>query len=165
MTRRSFAVARERPCKRCGADEWLRRRDKSVKRGFSYACAPCERKRLRTLRADPAFTLLHSARARAKKRRVPCTIAIEDVRAVFPADFRCPVLGTALQFGRRVATAASPTLDRIDPVLGYVPGNIAVISKRANIIKSDATLNELEQVVQWLRGHKPGGLGEARANG
>lgn len=155
MPRKTFAVQRDVLCKRCGADEWLRRRDTHDKRGWRHTCAPCERKRLRGLRADPAYSLLHGARARSKKRRVPCTITRDDVRAVFPADFHCPVFGTALQFGRRMATGNSPTLDRIDPAQGYVPGNIAVISRRANVIKNDATLNELEQVVQWLRGAGP----------
>lgn len=155
MGARTFTVQRDVACKRCSGDEWLRRAEKKTKRGWGFACAPCERQRMRGLRADPAFSLLHSARARAKDRGVPCSIVIEDVRAVFPADFRCPVLGVPLQFGRRQSGPASPTLDRIDPVLGYVPGNIAVMSKRANLIKSDATLNELEQVVQWLRGAQP----------
>lgn len=37
----------------------------------------------------------------------------------------------------------APSLDRINNDLGYVPGNVMVISRRANIIKKDATLDEL----------------------
>jgi hypothetical protein len=45
----------------------------------------------------------------------------------------------------------SPSLDRIDPKKGYVKGNVAVISYKANRIKQDATPEELEAVASWLR--------------
>lgn len=64
----------------------------------------------------------------------------------------CPVLGIPLvrRKGRGVADH-SPTLDRLIPAKGYVRGNVMVISMRANRIKSDATLEELERVAAWLR--------------
>ena len=51
------------------------------------------------------------------------TITINDL--VFPE--RCPVLNIPLlSTGKR--TDNSPSLDRIIPSLGYVPGNVKVIS-------------------------------------
>jgi len=44
----------------------------------------------------------------------------------------------------------SPSLDRIDNSKGYVPGNIAVISMRANMIKNNATLAELKAIVAYM---------------
>lgn len=44
----------------------------------------------------------------------------------------------------------SPTLDKIIPALGYVPGNVWVISHRANTIKSDASLEELKTLTANL---------------
>ncbi len=56
----------------------------------------------------------------------------------------------------------SPTLDRIDPVKGYVPGNIVVVSLRANTIKNDATMDELaavlafySQIALYVEGRRP----------
>lgn len=46
---------------------------------------------------------------------------------------------------------SSPSIDRIIPELGYVRGNIAVISMRANKLKSDATSEELERISAWMR--------------
>lgn len=39
--------------------------------------------------------------------------------------------------------ASSPSLDRIDNRMGYVPGNVWVISWKANRMKSDASMEEL----------------------
>lgn len=63
----------------------------------------------------------------------------------------CPVLGIRLERGIGQLTDASPTVDAIIPELGYVPCNIAVISHRANRLKSDGTLAEHEQLVEWLK--------------
>ena len=49
----------------------------------------------------------------------------------------------------------SPTLDRIVPELGYVPGNVAVISWKANRLKGNNTDPELfEKVAKYIRKHQ-----------
>ena len=47
--------------------------------------------------------------------------------------------------GRRHA----PTFDRIEPRLGYVRSNIAVISASANRIKSNARASEIAALGRW----------------
>jgi len=74
-----------------------------------------------------------------------------DVRGiVIPA--RCPVLGIKIEAntGGRSGSPNSPSLDRYDPAAGYVVGNVAVISNRANQIKSDATADEMAKIVLWM---------------
>jgi hypothetical protein len=44
----------------------------------------------------------------------------------------------------------APTLDRINNSCGYVPGNVAVISWRANRIKCDATPEELRRIADYV---------------
>jgi hypothetical protein len=44
----------------------------------------------------------------------------------------------------------APSLDKIDPKLGYVPGNIQVISHKANAMKWDATREELRAFAKWV---------------
>jgi hypothetical protein len=49
----------------------------------------------------------------------------------------------------------SPTLDRIDPARGYVPGNIAVLSALANRIKSNAAPAQIRAVLAFVENHTP----------
>lgn len=57
--------------------------------------------------------------------------------------------------GTRINGPNSPSLDKIVPELGYVKGNIVVVSLRANQIKSDATIEELQAVAKFYnRFHK-----------
>jgi hypothetical protein len=80
-----------------------------------------------------------SARQRAKQTGAPFTIVEADLPAC-PAF--CPILGVRLEAGHR-NHPASPSLDRIWASLGYVPGNLQIISARANRLKSDADPFEL----------------------
>ena len=55
----------------------------------------------------------------------------------------CPVFGTPL--------GDDASIDRFIPSEGYVAGNIHIISLRANVVKGNATLEELEAVVAWMK--------------
>lgn len=94
-------------------------------------------------------SLLSLAATRAKERGIPFSITAADLTPVT----HCPLLGILLDFAKkgRGAAANSPSIDRIDPTKGYVPGNVWVISSKANRMKSDATLSELEMLVAKLR--------------
>lgn len=94
---------------------------------------------------DHRKAMLASARQRAKAAGLACTITVDDIEV---PDF-CPLLGLYLErsTGSRGASDSSPSLDRIHPDLGYVPGNVWVISYRANRIKNDATLDEMRRIV------------------
>jgi hypothetical protein len=56
-----------------------------------------------------------------------------------------------LQFseeGKRNAMA--PSLDKIIPSLGYTQGNVAIICNQINTLKSDMTLEQLNQLVNYV---------------
>jgi hypothetical protein len=89
------------------------------------------------------------ARTRARARVLPYNLEIHAPCCVLPDV--CPILGIVLDYGPkdRVGPApSSPSLDRIRPELGYVVGNVRVISHRANQIRSNATAAELRLVYQ-----------------
>lgn len=99
---------------------------------------------------NPSKYLLTKARARAKKLCIPFNITEEDI--VIPKY--CPALNIEISKQDGGFANNSATLDRIIPGLGYIKGNVKVISGRANRIKNDATQEELEKILIWLRSEK-----------
>ena len=102
---------------------------------------------------DPRIKMLYAARSRAKKAEIEFNLTIEDI--VIPEI--CPVLGIPL-FARvnggkvpPTLLANSPSLDRIDNTKGYIRGNVQVISMRANNLKADGTLEEMEAIVAYMK--------------
>jgi hypothetical protein len=88
------------------------------------------------------------ARKRAARDGLEFTITVDDV--FIPET--CPVLGVPLDNDANMARRANaPSLDRIDSRRGYVPGNVWVISHRANVIKNDATPDELARIAAAVR--------------
>ena len=93
------------------------------------------------------------AKSRAQNKNVPFTVTLKYLREM--AGDHCPVFGHKFVWGRSrlgkgKTTGDSPSLDRIIPELGYVPGNVVFISHNANRIKNNATEKELYAVADWL---------------
>jgi len=101
---------------------------------------------------NPKKVILSLAKQRSKKRGIEFSITESD----FDIPTHCPVLGIPLKHnrvgaGNRGSTINSPTLDRINPDLGYIPGNVVIISKQANQIKSNAKYEDIKKVLKWLK--------------
>lgn len=99
---------------------------------------------------DTKRSMLRAARQRAKKQNVPFGLKESD----FEIPVYCPVLGTKLAraLGSKGPGHNSPSLDRIIPSRGYVPGNVVVISNRANRAKSDLSADELRALADFYGG-------------
>ena len=88
------------------------------------------------------------AQNRAKKKNIECSLVLEDI--IIP-DL-CPILGIQLKKDNKGhAQDSSPSIDRIDSKKGYIKNNIRIISFRANTIKNNATIEELELVLKDAR--------------
>ena len=98
-------------------------------------------------RSDRRYNMYHNAQHRAKKKGIPFTITIDDI--VIPET--CPLLGIELVSTNDKRDPRNPSLDQISPGQGYTPDNIWVISSRANWLKCDASLQELELLVENLK--------------
>jgi hypothetical protein len=85
------------------------------------------------------YAMWQNARDRARAAKLPFTITIQDILNVWPADNMCPVLQVPFKRIRKKAGPFAPSLDRLKPAKGYTPTNIAVISTKANRIKSEET--------------------------
>ena len=93
---------------------------------------------------------IRDAKNRAKKKGLPFNISLEYLRTIVPDV--CPIFGTAFKWmGNGKIVPESPSLDRIVPSLGYIEGNVAIISSRANNIKSYATWQEILMVSNWVK--------------
>lgn len=79
--------------------------------------------------------LISSTKSRCKSRGIPFALTFNSIK--IPEV--CPILKIPFDRGRY-----APTIDRIDPRLGYIDSNIRVISKLANTMKNDASLKELK---------------------
>lgn len=90
-------------------------------------------------------------RQRCKMRGIAFELTLPDIPKV---PSHCPILGTELviNWGGRAQSNSSPTLDKIDPSLGYVKGNVAWMSSEANRMKSNHTIDSLENLLAWMKG-------------
>lgn len=86
-----------------------------------------------------------------KDTKTPFLVEFEDI--LWPTH--CPVLGIELDYygvaGSR--NEASVSFDRVDSTMGYVPGNVIVISWRANRIKNDGTSEEHRKIAEYIDNH------------
>lgn len=93
--------------------------------------------------------MLSRVKSRAKKLGIPFNLELEDI--IIP-NF-CPVLGIPItkNVGAGMPLPGSPSIDRLNPNLGYIKGNIHIISNRANTVKNNSTLEELEKVIYYIK--------------
>lgn len=130
-------------CTTCG----LPKTDNQFNKG-QRKCRACTKKAWRVWRSKPenvVRTLVNGARRRAKHQRVPFAINFQDLEM---PDV-CPVLGLKFDWENQT-TPNSPSIDRLNPNLGYVPGNVVIICHMANRIKSNATPNQIRAVADWV---------------
>ena len=113
------------------------------RRDVCKVCFNREQKKQRD--KDPRPHILSTTKCRAKRKGIPFSITLEDI--IIPKY--CPVLGLKLERGKGKHQDNSPALDKIIPALGYVPGNVEIISNRANTLKRDATPKELKLLADY----------------
>ncbi len=149
---KAYACGHETRCKKCKpvrvATPARRAREAAYKRRPEIYARTVETLRAwRHTEGGRIRIMIRCARDRAREQGIAFDIT--------PADLSipeiCPLLDMPITFGRGKLHAASPSLDRIDPKLGYVRGNVWVISYRANAIKQNATADELLQIATRLR--------------
>lgn len=93
----------------------------------------------------PIKYLLSMAKRRAKARGIEFNIVPADVSV----PEVCPLLGLKLDSWSDNKWV-KPSLDRIDNSKGYIKGNVMIVSFRANVLKNNATAEELLTLAQNL---------------
>lgn len=152
-------------------------KDKSKKTGLNYICISCSKEKYKIYKSnnkqkinlqqlnwyyknkekintknkilqnsDPRSRMMWLAKHRAKKYNLCFNIEKTDI--IIPEY--CPILKLKLLPSFEKSKDNSPTLDRINCNKGYIKGNIQVISRKANIMKSNANKKELLLFADWI---------------
>lgn len=146
---RKYATETERlEARRRSRREWAQRNPDKAK---AYYAANHEKRReynRKWREKNAAKVMMERARRRATKHGIEFDLDEAFVAAITPLF--CPVFDTPLTLAAGVAGPNSPSLDRKDPSKGYVRGNVQVISNKANMMKQNATEDELKQFAKWV---------------
>jgi hypothetical protein len=125
----------------------------NVSSGTKDICKKCSikirqtEKLNRDWRVDAARLLYKNIKSRCKRLNREFSIDLEDI--IIPE--KCPVFGFELKREDKQTWMSAPSVDRIDSSKGYIKGNVTVVSRRANILKRDATVEELEQLFNYYK--------------
>ena len=132
-------------CKRCTLSKTRDEFPTTTKGRTNRVCTKC------SLRGTQAKRLVAQAKYSARRAGVDFDLYPEDLE---PLPECCPALGVKLVYNATGygGDEYSASLDRVIPELGYISGNVRIISKKANRIKNNATLEELEGVLEYVRG-------------
>ena len=85
-------------------------------------------------------------RSAAKSLGIPFTIEFEELEW---SEY-CPMLGIKLEYFTKGRCDNSVSFDRINPLKGYIQGNVIICSDRANRIKNNGTAEELLKIANYL---------------
>lgn len=97
--------------------------------------------------------LVQKARVRAGRKKIFIDLVDDHFELASALPTHCPLwpkeeIGYANSKEQRHNSAS---IDRLDPKKGYTPENVWIVSYRANRIKSDATLEEMEELCRNWR--------------
>ncbi len=116
-------------------------------------CIPCSKTRYastyeKARGKDVRTWIWGNAFKRAKTKGIAFTISPHHIEV----PEVCPILQVPMQRHRGKARDNSYSLDRVDSSKGYVPGNVRVISWRANYMKNEMTLEQIERMALYVKG-------------
>jgi hypothetical protein len=146
----------QKKCNECKkvlpSTEFYTRTKKNNRKVLDYACRSCKNKKDMIYRRNNLEkTMLKRLKNRAEKKNVPVSITAGYLKKFIPDDMICPVLGIKMEVGQKISNVNSPSIDRIIPEKGYVPGNIIIVSMKANQIKTSATPDEIIKVGKFYK--------------
>lgn len=99
-------------------------------------------------RKDHLFKCLKN---RAKRENIPFNLEYSDI--VWPTH--CPVFNCVLIYDNLTKSQNnSASFDKVVPHLGYVKGNVRIICHRANWLKQDSTIKQLENIIRYMKEHQ-----------
>ncbi len=94
--------------------------------------------------------IYNSLKGSAKRRNIDFSLTMTELNELtFPLT--CPILGIPLRYNKGQAQDNSISIDRIDSSRGYEIENIIVVSWRANRLKNNASIKDLELISRFYK--------------
>jgi len=124
----------------------------SPRRVDGHTCIACDeiyKARQYHKKNDPFEAALGARKRAAKLNNLPFNITVDEIHK----PTHCPVFGIELCYERN-SNGRKPNkavIDKFIPDLGYVPGNVFVISSKANSLKSNGSIDEIEKLLEWMK--------------
>lgn len=146
-----FTLPQTKICSKCKVEKPIDAfpPDNRTKRKTQAQCRACINAWMKEhYRKDVAWSMIRRAKARATREGFEFDLTEEDIT---PLPEFCPVFGDRLRISEVTQDPHAYSLDRINNKRGYVKGNIAVMSYRANRLKNDGTAEEHEIIAAWMR--------------
>lgn len=108
------------------------------------------RARYEAHRREQPFKLRCSrAKNRAAALKVPFDLTPEYLQSIWTGE--CPVLKCKIHWTTDRKNELAAELDRHIPALGYVKGNVTFLSRKANRLKNNSSVEELTNLLEWMK--------------
>jgi hypothetical protein len=147
-------------------------KDSNAKDGKKGKCKPCTAEYIKGLRAGKkvgssrnsnksdqdsrAGKLIAGAKVRSKKKGISCTITAADIVPALILGF-CEATGMPFEVdlvvksnGDNFQHPFAPSIDRIDPEVGYDPSNVQVVVRGYNMLKGEGSIYQARQIAAAL---------------
>ena len=121
-----------------------------TKDGYGNDCKVCRSNNyLERKNKNPLHTYWIAKRSECKQKGIKFNLSEEYLKDIWTD--KCPIFGTEMKIGTGSrGDGYNSHLDRINPDNGYVIGNVAWISGRANRIKYNASVEDLRKIADWM---------------
>ena len=96
-----------------------------------------------------AVTACKASKRRARLKNLAFNLSSDYLEKIFPKTCICPILGYKMKVANINLGKLSPTLDRVNPRLGYIKGNVEFVTNIANLMMTSATGRDIKKFVKW----------------
>jgi hypothetical protein len=132
---------------------WVDKRNETTRKYYKENKEAIIEKQSKYKKKNKEVGLCSASKVRAKQKNLPFNLTSKYIKEIWPEDNKCPALGIDLKKGEESGTGRrhAPSLDRIIPELGYMKGNVQIVSLLANQIMSDATPDQVIMVGEHFK--------------
>lgn len=102
----------------------------------------------------PFLARLDHIKARCKKHGIILNVTRSYLKKIWTG--KCAISGNDIFLNINHKDDNAAQVDKIIPSKGYVKGNVQWVSRRYNMLKTDATFEEIEVLYKWMKEHTDG---------